>query len=122
MNSGMNEDAIISDLYKSFNQDNVILFVGSSAIDNGELTEKICNLPWSCVITTSKKDGFGVEFANGRTPHRYISFSDLPINLFSRDNLPVIQLYGAENEMPAELEEVDVYLRPSFVKNKQRKF
>lgn len=36
----MNEDAIISDLYKSFNQDNVILFVGSSAIDNGELTEK----------------------------------------------------------------------------------
>lgn len=29
MNSGMNEDAIISDLYKSFNQDNVILFVGN---------------------------------------------------------------------------------------------
>ena len=82
MNNRINEDEVISDLFKSFNQDNVILFVGSSAIDNGELTEKICNLPWSCVITTSKKDGFGVEFANGRTPHRYISFSDLPINLF----------------------------------------
>ena len=107
MNNRINEDEVISDLFKSFNQDNVILFVGSSAIDNGELTEKICNLPWSCVITTSKKDGFGVEFANGRTPHRYISFSDLPINLFSRDNLPVIQLYGAENEVPAELEEVE---------------
>ena len=104
MNNRINEDEVISDLFKSFNQDNVILFVGSSAIDNGELTEKICNLPWSCVITTSKKDGFGVEFANGRTPHRYISFSDLPINLFSRDNLPVIQLYGSENEVPAELE------------------
>ena len=65
MNNRINEDEVISDLFKSFNQDNVILFVGSSAIDNGELTEKICNLPWSCVITTSKKDGFGVEFANG---------------------------------------------------------
>lgn len=118
MNNEINKDAIISDLYRSFNQDNIILFVGSSAIDNGELTEKICNLPWSCVITTSKKDGFGVEFANGRTPHRYISFSDLPINLLSRDNLPIIQLYGTENEIPAELEEVDDYLRPSYA-NKQ---
>ena len=121
MNNRINEDEVISDLFKSFNQDNVILFVGSSAIDNGELTEKICNLPWSCVITTSKKDGFGVEFANRRTPHRYISFSDLPINLFSRDNLPVIQLYGSENEVPAELEEVEDYLRPSFVKKQAEK-
>ena len=43
MNNRINEDEVISDLFKSFNQDNVILFVGSSAIDNGELTEKICN-------------------------------------------------------------------------------
>ena len=92
MNNRINEDEVISDLFKSFNQDNVILFVGSSAIDNGELTEKICNLPWSCVITTSKKDGFGVEFANRSTPQRYISFSDLPINIISRDKLPLIQL------------------------------
>lgn len=117
----MNEDAIIADLYKCFNQDNVILFVGSNAIDNGELTEKICNLPWSCVITTSKKDGFGVEFANGRTPHRYISFTDLPINLFNRDKLPIIQLYGAENEIPVELEEVEDYLRPAFAKKQAEK-
>ena len=40
MNNRINEDEVISDLFKSFNQDNVILFVGSSAIDNGELTEK----------------------------------------------------------------------------------
>lgn len=117
----MSEDAIISDLFKSFNQDNVILFAGSNAMDNGDLTEKICNLPWSCVVTTSKKDGFGVEFANGRTPHRYTSFTDLPINLFSRDELPIIQLYGAENEVPAELEEVEDYLRPSFAKKHAEK-
>lgn len=45
MNNRINEDEVISDLFKSFNQDNVILFVGSSAIDNGELTEKyaICH-------------------------------------------------------------------------------
>lgn len=40
MNNRMGEDAVISDLFKSFNQDSVILFVGSSAIDNGELNEK----------------------------------------------------------------------------------
>lgn len=117
----MDEDKIISDLYRSFNQDNVILFVGISAIEKGELTEKICNLPWSCVITTSKKVGFGVEFANGRTPHRYTPFSTLPTNLFSRDNLPIIQLYGVENEVPAELEEIEDYLRPSFEKKQAEK-
>ena len=121
MNNRTNKDAVISDLFRSFNQDNVVLFVGSSAIDNGELTEEICKLPWSCVITSSKKDGFGVEFANGRTPHRYTSFSDLPISLFSRDNLPVIQLYGAENEVPADLEEIEDYLRPAYAKKQAEK-
>lgn len=121
MTSGINEDAIVADLYKSFNQDNVILFVGSAAVDNGELTEKICNLPWSCVITTSRKEGFGCEFANGRMPHRYMPFSELPIDLFSKSNLPIIQLYGVENEMATELEEVEDYLRPAFARKRAEK-
>lgn len=50
MNNRINEDEVISDLFKSFNQDNVILFVGSSAIDNGELTEKICNLMYIILV------------------------------------------------------------------------
>lgn len=120
-NSMINEDAIISDLFKSFNQDNVILYVGSSAIENGELIDKVCNLPWSCVVTTSKKDGFGVEFAKGRVPHRYTSLSELPINFFNREELPIIQLYGTENELPIELEEVEEYLRPSFIKKQAEK-
>ena len=55
MNNRINEDEVISDLFKSFNQDNVILFVGSSAIDNGELTEKICNLPLSIALLPTNK-------------------------------------------------------------------
>lgn len=121
MYNRISEDEIISELFRSFNQDNVILFVGNNAFEEGELTEKICDLPWSCVITTSKREGFGVEFANGRTTHRYNSFSDLPINLFSRDNLPVIQLYGAENEVPMELEEIEDDLRTSFFQKQAEK-
>ena len=44
MNNRINEDEVISDLFKSFNQDNVILFVGSSAIDNGEWCQVNCVL------------------------------------------------------------------------------
>lgn len=111
----INEDLIVSDLYRSFNQDNVILFVGSDAVNKGELTEKICNLPWSCVITTLKNDEFGTMFVNGRNAHKYISFSELPINLFSRENLPIIQIFGSDTEKPQGIEDVDELLRPSFL-------
>ena len=121
MDSIKNEDSVVSNLFKSFNQDNVILFVGSDAINKGELTEKICALPWSCVITTIKKDGFGAEFAKGRTANRYTSLSELPINLFNREELPIIQVYGSENEIPVELEEIDEDLRPSFAKKQAEK-
>ena len=117
----INEDAIISEIYKSFNQDNVILFAGSEAIKNKELSEKICKLPWSCVITSDRRDGFGKDFVNGRNPHRYISLSDLPINIFSRENLPIIQLFGSMTETPHELEDVDEYLRDAYLKRQGEK-
>lgn len=116
-----NEDAIISEIYKSFNQDNVILFAGSEAIKNKELSDKTCALPWSCVITSDRRDGFGTEFVQGRNPHRYISLSDLPINLFSRDNLPIIQLFGSITETPPELEDVDEFLHTIFLKKQGEK-
>ena len=116
-----NEDAIISEIYKSFNQDNVILFAGSEAIKNKELSDKTCALPWSCVITSDRRDGFGTEFVQGRNPHRYISLSDLPINLFSRDNLPIIQLFGSTTETPPELEDVDEFLHTTFLKKQGEK-
>ena len=109
-----NEDLIVSELYRSFNQDNVILFAGSDALKNGELTDKICELPWSCVITTLKNDNFGTAFVKGRNPRKYISISDLPINLFSRDNLPILQIWGSETEMPQGIEDVDELLRHSL--------
>jgi hypothetical protein len=122
MGNGVNEDAIVSDLFRSFNQDNMILFVGNSAENLGELTEAVCKLPWSCVVTTSMKEDFAVKFASGRNVHRYTSLEDiLAINLFSKENLPVIQMYGTETDVPVELEDVDEEMRPVFARKQAEK-
>lgn len=122
MGYDITEDAVISDLFRSFNQDNLILFVGNSAENLGELSESVCNLPWSCVVTTSMKEDFAVKFANGRSVHRYTSLEDiLAINLFSKENLPVIQMYGTETDIPIELEDVDEEMRPIFAKKQAEK-
>lgn len=120
MESLVNQDELVANLLRSFNQDNMVLYVGSSAIDNGELSEQIYKLPWSCVITTSRKDGFGVEFSEGKTAQRYNAFN-MPTVLFNRYELPVIQLYGSQNDLPSDLEDVEEYLRASFEKKQAEK-
>lgn len=122
MGYDVTKDAVVSELFRSFNHDNVILFVGSSADACGELSESVCNLPWSCVVTTSNKEDFAVKFANGRSVHRYTSLEDiLTIDLFSKENLPVIQMYGTETDIPIELEDVDEDIRPIFAKKQAEK-
>nr|WP_314833330.1 hypothetical protein [uncultured Oribacterium sp.] len=116
-----NEDEIISEIYRSFNQDNVILFAGSDAMKNGELTKKIYEMPWSCVITTIKSEEFGNGFVNGRNPHRYCSLAELPISLFSRDNLPVIQLFGLEMKTHSDVEDIEEFLRVPYLKKQAEK-
>lgn len=112
----LNSDEIISEIYKSFNQDNVILFLGSDAINNGELTKILCSMPWSCVITTIRKVNFGTEFILGREVQRYNSLSELPINIFNREKMPIIQILGSEDEVMPELEDYEEDLRPIFLK------
>lgn len=114
------EDELVANLYRCFNQDNMILYVGNKAVENMELTDSIYKLPWSCVITSSRKDGFGVNFSGGRTSRRYTAY-DMPAVIFSREELPIIQLLGNENEVPAELEDVDDILRKSFEKKQAEK-
>lgn len=122
MGYSMTGDAVIAELFKSFSYDNVILYVGSSAESQGELLESVCNLPWSCVVTTSTQENFAVRFANGRNVQRHISLEDIiKINNFSKDNLPVIQMYGTETDIPAELEDVDEDMRPIFAKKQAEK-
>ena len=114
------EDELVADLYKCFNQDNMILYVGNKAANSEQLTEAIYKLPWSCVITSNRKDGFGVGFKGGRTSRRYTAF-DMPTMIFNREELPIIQLLGNENEIPAELEDVDDILRSAFEKKQAEK-
>lgn len=112
----VNEDEIIANLYKSFNQDNVILYIGAEAEKLGELTQQIYSLPWSCIITSVKKDGFGNEFANGRIAHRYTSIEELPINIFSKADLPIIQMFGSETQKPNGTEDIDEFLQDAYIK------
>ena len=118
----LNGDGIISDLLRAFNQDNIVLFAGTEVIRNGELTKKICDLPWSCVITTCKEDDFGLKFYNnGRQTKEYTPTDEIPLNLFNRNNLPIIYLFGKESTVQNELEDEDESFRVNFAKNQAEK-
>lgn len=108
MATSLNGDSIITELLKSFNQDNIVLFAGQEAITNGELSKEVCNLPWSCVITTCKEDDFGVRFENAsRMPREIYTFNDIPLNLFNRSELPIIYLFGKNNIFQERSEDYD---------------
>lgn len=92
------EDILVSDLKQSFNINNMVLFAGVGTTRD-ELTEEICSLPWSCVVTTRRDEGFRNSFVNeGRRPKEYCSVSELPPKLFDRTSLPIIRLFGLEVE------------------------
>lgn len=110
-----NVDELLANLYKHFNQDNMILYVGNKAVENHELSDSIYRLPWSCVVTSNRKEGFGAKFGGGMTCKRYVAH-DIPTILFNREELPIIQLLGNENEVPEELEDYDASLRKVFEK------
>ncbi len=98
-------DEMLSDLQMAFKKDNVVLFVGQNG--KSELTPKLCALPWSCVITSCTNAEFGSEFAEKRKPHKYSKVEELPITIFSRSELPIIQLYGNVEETNENLNEYD---------------
>lgn len=103
MQSNANE--MISNLMNSFKKDNVILYVGRNG--RKELTTEICELPWSCVVT-SCTDDIGIEFAEqNKEAIRYTSYRQLPNQLFVKNKFPIIQLYGKEDVVDEALEEYD---------------
>lgn len=89
------EDAVVADLIQSFNVNNMILFVGTGPLSE-ELSAEVCQLPWSCVITTNQEEGFCKYFEkDGRRLKEYNSAGELPLKLFNRSQLPVIRCFGA---------------------------
>lgn len=113
MNTLHNTDELLADLYRSFNQDNMVLYVGNKAVENQNLSELVYKLPWSCVVTSNRKDGFGIEFEGGRSSRRYTSY-DMPAIFFNKEELPIIQLFGNENEVPDELIDFEDDVRKKF--------
>lgn len=100
-----NQNEMISGLMNSFSKDNVILYVGRNG--RKELTPEICELPWSCVVT-SCTDDIGVEFTTqNKEVIRYTSYRQLPSQLFIKNMFPIIQLYGKSDVVDEALEEYD---------------
>lgn len=92
------EDSIISNLKQSFSINNMVLFVGVGATE-ADFSEEICNLPWSCIVTTKRDEGFRNYFSNSsRRPKEYCSASELPPKLFNRSALPIVRLFGLETD------------------------
>ncbi len=122
MDENLKDNAIIADLLRSFNQDNVILFAGNDAIKNGELIKEVCDLPWSCIVTTCKYEDFGTNFANNtRTVIEYFSLDDLPLNFYNRNELPVIYLFGKDNYEVSNEEGYDDELQIKYTKKEAEK-
>ena len=99
------EDEIIADLQQSFSKNNMILFVGVNA-DENDLTETLCDLPWSCVVTTKRDEEFGKIFINEvRKPREYAKAEELPSKIYDRSALPIVRLFGVENKAQEDDEE-----------------
>lgn len=113
MQSNANE--MIANLMNSFKKDNVILYVGRNG--RKELTPEICELPWSCMVT-SCTDDIGTEFAaQNKEAIRYTSYRKLPNQLFVKNKFPIIQLYGKADAVDEALEEFDEdFLRHEIIK------
>lgn len=113
MQSNANE--MIANLMNSFKKDNVILYVGRNG--RKELTPEICELPWSCMVT-SCTDDIGTEFAaQNKEAIRYTSYRKLPNQLFAKNKFPIIQLYGKADAVDEALEEFNEdFLRHEIIK------
>lgn len=98
-------DEMISGLMNGFRKDNVVLYVGRKG--KREMTPELCALPWSCVVTSCTDGQFGTEFAETKQPHRYTKREELPTQIFNKNELPVIQIYGNEGMTDVNLKEYE---------------
>ena len=104
-NKQIEEDKIVASLEQAFSVNKMFLFVGAQN-PNEVLTKEIIHLPWSGIITSSRNDGFrNLFFDQQRQIREYCSVAELPANLFERNTLPIIKLYG--NDIPDSADEED---------------
>lgn len=97
-----NEDQIMSSFFQNFTRGNAVLFVGKGASE-ADLTPEVCELPWSCIVTDRTEENFSARFVTDtRRPKEYCSAGELPSNLFNRNNLAVIRLFGVDGRQEEE--------------------
>lgn len=77
-------ERVITTLLRDFECNNMILFVGAAATKS-DLSQELCRLPWSCVITSCRDEDFGSLFVNeSRRAQEFVDSKDMPIKIFDR--------------------------------------
>lgn len=74
----------------------MILFAGAES-DDSILTDELCALPWSCIITTRREKNFADKFINNnRKVNEPSSVNDISKVPFDRKKLPIFRLLGID--------------------------
>ncbi len=88
----------VSNFYRSFNCNPVILYVGQN-ISVSDLKAHIVGLPWSCVLTSRREPEFAGLFATeSREVRDCAKKEDIPAKPINKQMLNVLRLYGIEGE------------------------
>ena len=91
--------------FNSFYANHVILFVGKSATP--EEIRTISDCKWSAVITTRTEPEFSLFFERGnRTVQDFTNRANISSKPLSRDNLPVIRLFGIDGEKNDDINDI----------------
>lgn len=90
---------------RDFSLRDIVLYIGQD-VSESDLTDRLCHLPWSCVVTSHTDDRFSAHFqTDGCQPHSYYELADLPSNLFHHRAMPIVHLYGGNSSEKDELPE-----------------
>ena len=100
----LDNDQIVSEFLQGFNNKNMILFVGTSILDD-ELA-KIAKYPWAGVVTSRRDERLKTLFVNdNRKVRECESFDDIPPKMFGKENLNIIRLFGVDKQAVLEDDE-----------------
>ncbi len=103
----MDSNLISASLLRDFSLRDIVLYIGQGVTDS-DLSDRLCCLPWSCVVTSQTDDRLSGRFqTEGCQPHSYYELADMPANLFQHRVMPIIHLYGGAlrdtDELPEEI-------------------
>lgn len=94
------------ELLDLFQKTHVVLFIGAAATKE-TLPDELCRLPWGCVVTSRNDTRIISSFSvPGREARIYFPENNLPLQLLSRKELPVLSLFPSEENLALKRQEL----------------